>query len=75
MESGRDVVKHLLRPKEFRLYCVPDWTIPSHWQFTAKPHEATCINCLNRWKQKNKIAGGTVRTWMLRGHGRKELQA
>ncbi len=71
----KEKIKHLLRPKEFRLYCVAEWSIPPTWSFTTKPHEATCINCLNRWKQKNNIRGSAVRTWMLRGFGRKELDA
>ncbi len=44
---------HLLKPKEFRVWCRPDST-PGDLTVTSKPSKVTCANCLTVFRSKTQ---------------------
>jgi hypothetical protein len=45
----RSKLIHLLKPREFRVWCIQT-RVPSQLKFTTDPLTATCANCLSVWR-------------------------
>lgn len=41
---------HLLKPKEFRVWCVPSRPPGPKMAVTNLPSKATCVNCLTKFR-------------------------
>ena len=41
-----DTIYHLLKPKEYRVWCAPNRPPGPAMQVTSLPSKATCVNCL-----------------------------
>lgn len=62
----REKIKHLLIPKEFRVWCYgPDRKIGETMDFTALPSECNCANCMTKWRAKRTGKFKTVRASVL----------
>lgn len=44
---------HLLRPKEYRVYCRPN-DEPGDFDVTTKPSKVTCANCLTAFRSRTQ---------------------
>lgn len=49
-----DIIKHLLIPKEFRVYCRPNNPIQYRMVTTNKPSDCNCANCMTKWRKAPK---------------------
>ena len=53
----RSELLHLLKPKEFRVWCRPN-DVPGDFGVTDKPSKATCANCLTIMRRETTGRGG-----------------
>jgi len=58
---SKDKIKHLLRPKEFRVWCMPHTNL-DRFDFTTKAFDATCANCLTAWRTATTGRSSPFRT-------------
>jgi len=49
---NEEPIKHLLIPKEFRVFCRPNHPISTEMQFCRLPCESICGNCLTAFRTK-----------------------
>ena len=49
----KEVLTHLLIPKEFRVWCRPK-VAPGNFKVTTKPSQTTCANCLTAWRAQTQ---------------------
>lgn len=42
-------LKHLLKPRVFRVWCRPA-VVPGDFDVTTEPSKTTCVNCINLWR-------------------------
>jgi len=47
----KEILKHLLKPKEFRVWCRPN-DVPGDFYVTTLPSKCTCANCLTVYRAK-----------------------
>ena len=60
--SDEPLIYHLLKPKEFRVWCVPNRPPGVAMNVTRFPSKATCVNCLTNYRfDKNGGKKGTFR--------------
>lgn len=50
----KEKIKHLLIPKQFRVYCRPNHLITPGMVTTTKPSETGCANCLTAFRTKTQ---------------------
>lgn len=56
-------LKHLLKPKQFRVWCRPN-NIPGDFDVTTEPSKTTCSRCLTWWRRS--IRGSRFRDFSVR---------
>ncbi len=47
----KETIYHLLKPKEFRTWCMPNRAPSSEMNVTALPSKASCVNCLTAFRR------------------------
>jgi hypothetical protein len=56
MRLETEKIIHLLKPKEFRVWCCPNLA-PKNFNVTISAPKATCCNCITKYRQSRKKYG------------------
>jgi len=63
--AAEQTIKHLLKPKEFRVWCRPK-SVPRNLDVTMYPSKATCAQCLTRMRFQTTGNRRPVSVWAAR---------
>lgn len=56
--SDKEPIIHLLKPKEFRVWCRPSKLPSTEMITTMFPSKASCVNCLSALRYERQRANG-----------------
>ncbi len=51
--ESQKIIYHLLKPKEFRAWCVPNRPPGKDMSVTNLPSKCNCVNCLTNYRYAN----------------------